>query len=348
MPIIPDISQLQLPTGSVYNVKDQRARDLIAAINNWDYVLAVDAATTPYGVEWEDGSGTTITGTLVASADVMYKIYLVQSENGGNDIYDEYVSIKTEVTPVTDPPTYNYNWEMFGNTKLPDMTQYVKNKTGHEGGTAGDLAYKDTASANYTPAGTINAQAFTGTQATIEVEGTPEGTINSQAFTGDEATVNVTGTAAAQVFTGNPVNYTPAGTISGADVTVSKTSINSVTSPGTLPSATMPTYTVSNEVLIISAGSFDAGSLPTSEAVSVATDIDTITQPTFTGTQAQITAEGSNAASAVAASGTTTPTGTIEQAVFTGSTLESSGTYTPQGDVDQATFTGTQATITVS
>ncbi len=72
MPIIPDISQLQLPTGSVYNVKDQRARDLIAAINNWDYVLAVDAATTPYGVEWEDGSGTTITGTLVASADVMY------------------------------------------------------------------------------------------------------------------------------------------------------------------------------------------------------------------------------------------------------------------------------------
>ena len=212
----------------------------------------------------------------------------------------------------------------------------------------GNLAYQDEASTIYTPAGTINAQAFTGTQATIEVEGTPEGTINSQAFTGDEATVNVTGTAAAQVFTGSPVNYTPAGTISGTDVTVSKTSINSVTSPGTLPSATMPTYTVSNEVLIISAGSFNAGSLPTSEAVSVATDIDTVTQPTFTGTQAQITAEGSNSASAVAASGTTTPTGTIEQAIFTGNKLESSGTYTPQGDIDQATFTGTQATITVS
>lgn len=212
----------------------------------------------------------------------------------------------------------------------------------------GSLAYKDTASGTYTPQGTISRPTLTGTQATITVTGTPAGTINEQSFTGDEATVNVSGTAQAQVFTGSPVDYTPAGTNSGGDVTLSKTNIQSITSVGTLPSAVMPTFTVSEETLIIGASSWDAGTLPTREQVSVAVDVDTITQPTFSGTAAQITAEGTNAASTVSASGTTTPTGTIEQAAFTGSELSSSGSYTPAGEISIPLFTGTEATITVS
>ena len=40
---------------------------------------------------------------------------------------------------------------------MPDLDQYVKNKSGHTGDTAGDLAYKDSVSASYTPQGSVAA-----------------------------------------------------------------------------------------------------------------------------------------------------------------------------------------------
>jgi len=179
--------------------------------------------------------------------------------------------------------------------------------TGHhwqEYGSSGALkalAFKDTASTQYTPQGSVNAQAFTGTEATIGVDGTAE----------------------AQVFTGHPVDYTPAGVNTGANVTLTHDTVNSITDVGTLP--VLPTFTVQDGKLIITGGS--PGTLPTKGAdQTVAVDVDTITQPTFTGTLAQITAEGENATSAVSAS----------------------GQYTPEGDIEQAQFTGTPTTITVS
>lgn len=179
--------------------------------------------------------------------------------------------------------------------------------TGHhwqEYGSSGALkalAFKDTASTPYTPQGIINAQSFTGTKATIGVAGTAE----------------------AQVFTGHPVDYTPAGVNTGANVTLTHDTVNSITDVGTLP--VLPTFTVNNGQLIITGG--NPGTLPTKGAdQTVAVDVDTITQPTFTGTLAQITAEGENATSAVSAS----------------------GQYTPEGGIEQANFSGTPTTITVS
>ena len=85
----PMLTQLELPSGSTYDLVDAGARDLIAAINNWDYVISTNASNTPKGITWYDGS-TLITGTLVASKSTMYKIYLVPSENGDDDVFDEY------------------------------------------------------------------------------------------------------------------------------------------------------------------------------------------------------------------------------------------------------------------
>lgn len=89
--------------------------------------------------------------------------------------------------------------------------------------------------------------------------------------------------------------YTPEGSVSGTSVVVDleKVSIQSVTSVGTLPSYTDATYTydADNETLTIGAAVFNAGTLPTQgEAVNVATNISkvTVTDPTFTGTQATI------------------------------------------------------------
>lgn len=89
-------------------------------------------------------------------------------------------------------------------------------------------------------------------------------------------------------------SYTPTGSVSTPDVTVTPTtsSITPVSSVGTLPTATMPTFTVSNDVLIIGTSSFNAGTLPTlGEAVTVMTGATAAlaSAPTFTGTAATVT-----------------------------------------------------------
>lgn len=90
-------------------------------------------------------------------------------------------------------------------------------------------------------------------------------------------------------------SYTPEGSVSGTGVVVDleKISMQPITAVGTLPSYTDATYTydADNETLTIGAAVFDAGTLPTQgEAVNVATNISkvTVTDPTFTGTQATI------------------------------------------------------------
>lgn len=167
----------------------------------------------------------------------------------------------------------------------------------------GSLAFKNSASGTYTPAGSVSAT-FTGTEATFDVDVTAAGDITI-------------GTGA------GTANYTPAGTISGTAVTASKTTITEVDSVGTLPTATMPTFTVTNEVLTFTDGSFSAGTLPTTKSTSVATDIDTVTDPTFSGTGVELTGS------------------------FTGSEVTAQVTYTPEGSIS-GSFTGTEATISVS
>jgi len=136
---MPDISKIALPSGTVYNIKDEEARSAIAGLSSFDYIVCNSAANTPKDVVWNNGSAT-VTGTLVASASTKGKIYLVPSTNGEKDIFDEYVT----VNPTTDV----YSWEMFGNTDvhLSDL---------------GALAKKDSASGSYTPEGTVSAPTIT-------------------------------------------------------------------------------------------------------------------------------------------------------------------------------------------
>ena len=190
-----------------------------------------------------------------------------------------------------------------------------------------DLAYKDTASASYTPAGTVSQPTFTGTQANLSLSGTPDGSISI-----------ATGSGTA--------NYTPAGTVSKPNVnvtlsTVSKYVASSATgggavTAGTAASCTLPTMgmTVSNETLTVSwsAGSFSANT-PTA-----------VTMPSFTS---QTIGTGVQSA-ALAATPTFTGTAVDLEATFTGSSMTVTGSYTPAGTVSKPTFSGTAATITVS
>lgn len=327
----PILTQIELPSGSVYDIHDSRVDNL----NNWEYVVCTQASDTPQGVTWESG-GTTITGTLVASADTMYKIYLVPDVNGTNDIYDEYITVN--------PSGSTYKWELFGNTKLPDMTQYVKNKSGHSGDTAGDLAYKDSVSASYTPAGTVTQPTFTGSSSTVAITSTesasgnyqPAGTVSQPTFSGSSLTS--TGT------------YTPAGSVSAPTISLDADGATTIKNPTSktvvtdmdvaAPSATTATgelvyCEVSGTKLTLKKFVETTGASISTSNVSVVKGAATWTssQPSFTGTEASLSVSG-------------TPSGTVSQPSFTGTKVQLSGSTTASGTVSQPTFNGTAATIT--
>ena len=116
--------------------------------------------------------------------------------------------------------------------------------------------------------------------------GSSVGTLKAFAYvdTG-EVTITPAGSNASSSVSGT-CSVTPSGSVSGTAVTLSTTSVGSVTDAGS-----MPTYTVANEVLTIT-----AGSTPTVSSVSVANGVDTVTDPTFTGSASSGTISGTAAA----------------------------------------------------
>lgn len=141
--------------------------------------------------------------------------------------------------------------------------------------------------------GTLKAFAFVDTG---DVTLTPSGTNSSSSVSG---TCSVTPSGTIGVGSGT-ANYTPAGSVTGTAVTLTSGSVGSVTDAGS-----MPTYTVANEILTIS-----AGVVPTVSSVSVATGVDTVTDPSFTGTGAELTFTGTTSSGTIS--------GTAEAQVFTG------------------------------
>lgn len=193
-----------------------------------------------------------------------------------------------------------------------NKTEFIFNGTawqelGSSVGTLKAFAYADTGSVKIKPKGSNSASTVSGTCSV-----TPSGSISTG-----------TGTA----------NYTPAGSVSGSvtapTISVktagSTASVKPFGSAGTLPSCTLPTYTVANGILTITAGSFNAGTLPSAgTAVTVKTGDAAYeaTAPTFSGSFS----------------------GTGTQLKFTGSA--SSGTIS--GTAAAQTFTGTEETHTVT
>lgn len=329
----PYLTQIELPSGSVYDLHDSR----VDSLNNWEYVVCTDASNTPYGVTWSSG-GTTITGTLVASADTMYKIYLVPDTNGTNDTFDEYITVN--------PSGSTYQWEMFGNTKLPDMNQYVKNKSGHSGGTAGDLAYKDSASGSVAVPKTYTSSTTVSTATTsaesVSVSGTTTGSVSLTTSTVD-VKPNSTGTAANK--------YTPAGTNASSSVSGSC----SVTPSGSISVGSgTANYTPAGSISVSSAGGTTTIKNPTSK--TVVTDMS-VAAPSATaatgelvycevsGTKLTLKKFVETTGASISTSNVTVKNGDASYS-FSGTGAElkftgSSSTGTISGTADAQTFTGT-------
>lgn len=102
------------------------AKSIEALQGGFNIVVSTDAATTPYGVTWEDTSttpATTITGTKVAGADTFHHVYLVPAGGTTPNTYSEYITTRTG-----NEGSYVYGWEKLGDIAV-DLTGYVKTVT---------------------------------------------------------------------------------------------------------------------------------------------------------------------------------------------------------------------------
>ena len=265
-------------------------------------------------------------GTATGTGNTMYdpnSVLWIEVTYGGKTGYAQSTFLtktSTETTSTTSITATNGNMVIYGDKEFIYSTSDNK---WHELGSTGALkalAYKDSASTSYTPAGTVTKPSFTGTAASLSH--TVSGTINSA---GKFTPAGSVGTPTITVTLNSATKYVAASATGGGSVTA-----------GSAASCTLPSMStsVANETLTIgwSAGSFTANTptsvtLPSFSSQTIATGVKSAssTQPSFTGTEGDVAVSGAaNQASVTAHS------------------------YTPAGGVSQPTFSGTAATITVS
>ena len=371
-----DISQITLPSGSTYYLKDIEARGDIQSLK------ALIGTTTGAKVLVFKG----ISSTPLSDGNA-------ESPKVGN----------TQITNMTVGDIYFYgnaefiwgeNPEYNAETN-PSVPQYVWHELGRLTGLGG-LAYKYKATGSYQPTGTISNPTFSGSTLTMSTDYTPQGNVTvsvtsstAQKYavsevTSDGGIYQPKGTVSAPTFTGTlatismSTSYTPGGTVSsvpiGLDVAGATTAINNptpkpvmmglaTTSPGeTAPSNAITYWSVSSETLSLYQIGYNKEDSITTSSVTVKTSDATYKMngnPTFTGTGATITVStrytpaGTNTEPTF--TGTTAHLATVDISIPTsfggtftglGSTITVSGT--PAGSISQPIFTGDEATIEVS
>lgn len=241
--------------------------------------------------------------------------------------------------------------------------------------TLGNLAYKNSATASYQPAGTVSKPTFTGSSSTVTVTTTantngnyqPEGTVSKPTFSGNSLTSTGTYTPSGSVTvtTNGTTNktaivntvsgtatYTPGGSVSVPTISIktagatnntlkpvtakSMVSGLAVATPGaTAPANAITYYDVANETLSL----YQIG----------ATKADSVTLGNAVTVK---TSDAEYQASQPTFSGTGVrlSTGNIAvpstyTATFTGTEGDVSVSGTPSGSVSQPTFTGTKVQI---
>ena len=218
----------------------------VGSINKFDVVI---------GVAGVDGKP-----NVAASADTMYKLYLIQNPSSAAGDYIEFITIRSG-----EEGAYTYSWEAIGSTRV-NLTDYITETELNEAlapyqlkSELKALAYKDSAS------GTVAGETISGVKATGQSAGsinvaleqsehamnstgkfTPAGNVTGTVAVDGEIAVTAKYAAADATLTKG--DYTPAGTVS-ADFTHAAT-------PATLTKAD---YTPAGEVSVaLSGNTFNA------------------------------------------------------------------------------------------
>lgn len=186
-----------------------------------------------------DPNGTATGPASVASADTMYKIYMVADDGASAGFYIEWITIRSG-----EEGAYTYAWEKIGSTKT-DLTGYVSKETTIAGIALdknisvadlqkalklGAMAYADKASGSttlqtidsitmkeVTVAGNAAVTSKAADATLTKADYTPSGTINSDAIKGGTVTVTLGDSATKTEATLSTSEFTPAGTIAAKE-----------------------------------------------------------------------------------------------------------------------------------
>ena len=324
----------------------------VGTIHNFDVVI--------------DAAGTAAGPSVTASANTMYKIYLVPDTNAEAGSYIEYITIKSGET---------YKWEAIGSTRT-SLDGYVEKTQKIAGLTLNtDIYTKDLQSAlglkafAYAAKGTatVAAKTVNGVKATGKSTGsltgamgyaateisstgkvTATGSVTGTAISGGSIAVTLKDAEAATAATVTATAYKPAGSVTS---TMALDADNGVAISGTVskPTATVTPATITVQEMktkgtaySITKGSVekatDSKSTFATEGVTASVNEDTETL-TFAnaGTSQAVTAVGAVTYTAPTLSGAL-PTFGASTAVMTGATV----------DVSQPTFTGNKYAINSS
>ena len=337
------LSQIKMPSGTVYDIKDAWARTQIEAITGGSAVVFIGVSTTAItdgGTEvptipgWSD---TVSTGNIVFYGK---KEFIWGNDSKWHELGDT-TAVAVSITVEADP---NGNYTPSGNVTQPTFSGNSMTSTGtftpsgnvsvSFSGTTNKTATvtNTTGTATYTPAGNVSQPTFSGNSLTSTGSYTP---------TGNVTLTKSNKTAAVSPASSGTNTYTPAGNVSTPTITVtpSTTNINNPTSKTVTnalataaPEATAPsnavTYcSVTNEILsLYQLGYTTTDSITTTET-TVATGIQSATSstPTFTGDGVRLVTDNIS---------------TADSASFTGDSGSVSVSGTPEGTVSQPTFTG--------
>ena len=324
----------------------------VGTIHNFDVVI--------------DATGTASGPSVAASADTMYKIYLVPDGNAEAGSYIEYITIRSGET---------YKWEAIGSTKTSldgyvEKTQKIAGLTLNKDITVAELqtalelkafayAAKGTATvaaktvkgvkATGTSTGSLTgAMDYTATEISSTGKVTATGSITGSAISGGSIAVTLKDAEAATAATVTAEAYKPAGSVTSnfvADANKGVAIAGTVSKPTatvTPATATVQEMKTPGTAYSITAGSVEKAADTKSAFATegVTASVDEVSETlTFTaaGTSQAVTASGAVDYTAPVLSGAL-PTFGASAAVMTGATV----------DVSQPTFTGNKYAVNSS
>ena len=322
----------------------------VGTIHNFDVVI--------------DATGTASGPSVTASANTMYKIYLVPDSSAEAGAYIEYITIKSGET---------YSWEAIGSTKTSldgyvEKTQKIAGLTLNKDITVAELqtalelkafayAAKGTATvaaktvkgvkATGTSTGSITgAMAYTATEINSTGKVTAAGAITGSAISGGTVAVTLKDAEAATAATVTAEAYKPAGSVTSnfvADANKGVAIEGTVSKPTatvTPATATVQEMKTKGTAYSITKGSV-AQAADTKSAFATEGVVASVTGETLTfasaGTAQAVTAAGAVTYTAPVLSGSM-PTFGASAALMTGATV----------DVSQPTFTGNKYAVNSS
>ncbi len=321
----------------------------VGTIHNFDVVI--------------DAAGTAAGPSVTASANTMYKIYLVPDSNAEAGSYIEYITIKTDE---------NYKWEAIGSTKTSlsgyvEKSQKIAGLTLNKDITVAELqtalglkafAYAATGTATVaaktvsgvkatgTSTGSISGDmAYDETAITSTGKVTATGSVTGSAISGGSIAVTLKDAEAATAASVTTEAYKPAGSVTSNFVADAD---NGVAIAGTVskPTATVTPATATVQEMKTSGTEYSITEGSVAKAADTKSDFATegvtasVNEATETltfaaaGTSKAVTAAGDVTYTAPVLSGAL-PTFGASAAVMTGATV----------DVSQPTFTGNKYAV---